>query len=77
VVNDIRFADDQGMKETTEHRLQLILDRLNESAKKFDMKINVKKSKEDNKEWWGNEHKMIDRQKAEHVNKLTILERGL
>ena len=42
---DVRFADDQGMVASTEQGLQLILDKLNESAKQYDMKINAKKTK--------------------------------
>jgi hypothetical protein len=44
-VNDVRFADDQGMVSNTERGLQRIMNRLNEAAKKFDMRINVKKTK--------------------------------
>jgi hypothetical protein len=45
VVADVRFADDQGMVSSTEKGLQNIMNRLNDTAKKFGMKINVKKTK--------------------------------
>ena len=44
-MRDIRFADDQGMVASTEKGLQKIMDRLNETAKAYDMKINVNKTK--------------------------------
>ena len=37
-LKDVRFADDQGMVASTEQRLQQILDKLNESAKQYEMK---------------------------------------
>ena len=47
-LKDVRFADDQGMVSSTEQRLQLILDKLNESAKQYDIEINVKSIKINN-----------------------------
>ena len=44
VVSDVRFADDQGMVASTENGLQKLMNKFNETAKKFNMKINVKKS---------------------------------
>ena len=44
-VKDVRFADDQAMVSNTEEGLQLIMNKLNDTAKKYDMKINVKKTK--------------------------------
>ena len=41
----MRFADDQGMVASSESGLQRLMDRLVESAKNYDMKINVKKTK--------------------------------
>ena len=35
-LKDVRFADDQGMVASNEQGLQLILNKLNESAKKYD-----------------------------------------
>jgi hypothetical protein len=45
LVKDIRFADDQGMIASTEKGLQKIMDRLNSTAEKYGMKINIKKTK--------------------------------
>ena len=45
LLRDVRFADDQGMVANTEKGLQKIMDRLNDTAKAFDMKINVDKTK--------------------------------
>ena len=45
IVADVRFADDQGMVASSQAELQTLMDRLNESAKEYDMKINVKKTK--------------------------------
>jgi exonuclease III len=45
MVQDVRFADDQAMASGEEEGLQRIMNRLNETAKKYDMKINVKKTK--------------------------------
>ena len=45
VVSDVRFADDQGMVAVTENGLQKLMNKLNETAKKFNMKMNVKKIK--------------------------------
>ena len=42
---DIRFADDQAMIANNEAELQQIIDRLNTTANKFNMKINVGKAK--------------------------------
>ena len=44
-VNEDRFADDQGMVANTEAGLQEIMDRLVTTAKTYDMKIDVKKTK--------------------------------
>ena len=42
VMSDVRFADDQGMVASTENGLQKLMNKLNETAKKINMKINVK-----------------------------------
>src|SRR5580692_10136813 len=44
-LKDVRFADDQGMVASTEQGLQKVMNRLNETAKRYDMKINVKNTK--------------------------------
>src|SRR5580698_1937762 len=44
-LKDVRFADDQGMVASTEQGLQKVMNRLNETAKRYAMKMNVKKIK--------------------------------
>ena len=44
-VVDVRFADDQAMIANNEKELQTVMDLLDRSAKKFNMKINVEKTK--------------------------------
>jgi len=48
VVSDVRFADDQGMVASTENGLQKLMNKFNESADKFNMKMNVKTQRQ----WW-------------------------
>ena len=45
LMKEIRFADDQGMKSSTEVGLQKLMDRLMRAAKDYHMKVNVKKIK--------------------------------
>src|ERR1041385_1407630 len=45
LVADVRFADDQAMASGTPRGLQKIMDRLSETADRYGMKINVKKTK--------------------------------
>ena len=45
VVGDVRFADDQGMVSGSEDGLQRLMDKLNDTANRFNMKINVQKTK--------------------------------
>jgi hypothetical protein len=45
LISDVRFADDQGMIASSESELQRLMDILYVSANKFDLKINVKKTK--------------------------------
>ena len=45
LIPDVRFADDQGMICNSKGGLQRLIDRLNEVAKSYKMKINVKKTK--------------------------------
>src|SRR5688572_33111318 len=44
-IQDMRFADDQGMIASGETGLQKIMNALNNTATKFDLKINIKKTK--------------------------------
>src|SRR6218665_1113578 len=45
IVKDVRFADDQGMVAGSEGGLQKLMDGLNRTAKEYDMKGNIKKTK--------------------------------
>jgi hypothetical protein len=45
LVKDVRFADDQGMIASNEEGLQKLMDALVNTAAKYDMKVNVKKTK--------------------------------
>lgn len=44
-MQDVRFADDQAMVDSTEEGLQSTMIALNDTAKKYGMKINIKKTK--------------------------------
>ena len=45
VVSDVQFVDDQGMVASTENGLQKLMNKLNETAKKFNMRMNIQKTK--------------------------------
>src|SRR6478609_6456300 len=45
LIEDVKYADDQGMVANTEAGLQSLMDSLNTTAKHYDMKINIKKTK--------------------------------
>jgi hypothetical protein len=45
LVKDVKFADDQGMVASTEQGLQQLINTLETTAKNYDMRINVKKTK--------------------------------
>jgi len=45
IITDVRFADDQAMVSNTEQGLQKIVQQLDETAEKYDMKINIRKTK--------------------------------
>jgi hypothetical protein len=45
LIKDIRFADDQGMVASTEFGLQQLMNGLVKTAKEYDMKLNIKKTK--------------------------------
>src|SRR6218665_465632 len=45
IVKDVRFADDQGMVAGSEEGLQKLMDGLNRTAKEYDTKGNIKKTK--------------------------------
>src|SRR6476661_8119393 len=45
LIKDVKYADDQGMVVNTEAGLQTLMDSLNTTAKHYDMKLNIKKTK--------------------------------
>ena len=45
LIKDVKYADDQGMVANTGAGLQSLMDSLNTTAKHYDMKINIKKTK--------------------------------
>src|SRR6476619_5146657 len=45
LIKDVKYADDQGMVANTKAGLQSLMDSLNTTAKHYDMKINIKKTK--------------------------------
>src|SRR6476469_2982939 len=45
LIKDVKYADEQGMVVNTEAGLQSLMDSLNTTAKHYDMKINIKKTK--------------------------------
>ena len=75
IVADVRFADDQGMVASSQAGLQTLMDRLNESAKEYDMKINVKKTKTMvvSKKGGGTVDIMLEGQRVEQVKKFKYL----
>jgi Reverse transcriptase (RNA-dependent DNA polymerase) len=72
---DVRFADDQGMVASTEQGLKKVMDGLNEAAKTYDMKINVKKTKTMvvSREEGRTANIIIDGQNVEQVKKFKYL----
>jgi hypothetical protein len=75
IIPDVRFADDQGMVASSQLGLQRLMDRLNETAKKFDMKINVKKTKTMvvTRAGGGKIETIIEGQRVEQVKKFKYL----
>ena len=47
IVKDVKFAHNQGMVTGSEKGLQQLMNRLNDTAKNFKMKINVQKNGSD------------------------------
>ena len=45
LIKDVKYADDQGMVANTEAGLQSLMNSLNTTAKHYDMKIKIKKTK--------------------------------
>jgi hypothetical protein len=75
VIRDVRFADDQGMLASSEGELQTLMKRLEETAKEYDMKVNVKKTKVMvvSKEEGKIANIVIDGQRIEQVEKFKYL----
>src|SRR2546426_8858299 len=75
LISDIRFADDQGMVANTEMGLQRLMDKLNAIAKKYSMKINIKKTKTMvvSKKENGTVSILIDGQRVEQVKTFKYL----
>ena len=45
LIKDVKYADDQGMVSNTKAGLQRLMDSLNTTAKHYDTKINIIKTK--------------------------------
>jgi hypothetical protein len=45
LMKDVRFANDQGMVASSQNGLQIVMNALNKTANKYDMKIHIKKTK--------------------------------
>ena len=45
LIKDVKYADDQGIVANTEAGLQSLMNSLNTTAKHYDMKININKTK--------------------------------
>ena len=75
LLKDVRFADDQGMVAATEKGLQGIMDALHETATKYGMKINIKKTKTMvvSKQEGINVEILVDGQRLEQVKKFKYL----
>ena len=74
LLRDKKFADDQEMVAGTEKGMQKILNRLNETAKQYNIKINVKKTKVMKMANNGEEMKIItDRLIVKQMNKFRYL----
>lgn len=74
-LKDVRFADDQGMVASSEQGLQSLMDGLTTTAKKYDMKVNVKKTKTMlvSKGTGGAVNVVVDGQVVEQVKKFRYL----
>src|SRR6476619_61686 len=77
LIMDVKYADDQGMVANTEAGLQSLMDSLNTTAKLYDIKINIKKTKAMVVSRNGGERVNItvEGQSVEQVSKLNILAR--
>src|SRR6266516_806127 len=75
LISDVRFADDQGMVASTGSGLQRQMNKLNDTAKNFGMKINVQKTKTKVVSWNGGGvvNITIDGQRREQVKSFKCL----
>src|SRR6267154_3188044 len=76
LVSDVRFAADQGMVASTEMGLQRLMNKLNDTAKRFDKKINVQKTKTIVVRWDGGGvvNITVDGQRIEQVKSFKYLD---
>jgi len=74
-IKDVRFADDQAMIDGTNEGLQLIMDKLNEKAEEYGMRINGPKTKamRISREGGGEVNIYINGEKVQQVNKFKYL----
>src|SRR6478609_11024505 len=75
LIKDVKYADDQGMVANTEAGLQSLIDSLNTTAKHYDMKISIKKTKAMVVSRYGGERVNItvEGQSGEQVSKFRYL----
>src|SRR6476619_1191382 len=75
LIKDVKYADDQGMVANMEAGLQSLMDSLNTTAKHYDIKINIKKTKAMVVSRNGGERVniIVEGQSVEHVSKFRYL----
>src|SRR6476619_7380688 len=75
LIKDVKYADDQELVANTEAGLQSLMDSLNTTAKHYDMKINIKKTKAMVVSRYGGEkvNITVEGQSVEQVSKFRYL----
>ena len=75
LISDLRYTDNQEMVASTEEGLQKLMNNLNDTAKKYNMKINVQKTKAMvvAKDGGGEVNIKIDGQRLEQVTNFKYL----
>src|SRR6478609_560080 len=75
LMKDVKYADDQGMVANTEAGLQSLMDSLHTTAKHYDMKINIKKTKAMvvSRNGGGRVNITVEGQRVEQVSKFRYL----
>jgi hypothetical protein len=75
LIKDAKFTDDQGIIASTEKGLQQLMDELNSTAKNYNMKLNVKKTKTMlvSRKEGGTVNIVVDGQLLEQVKKFRYL----